>query len=1101
MTERNEGGDSGGNGCGQGGGNGRSPEEAPTLGAVPGGIDADPDATMDRRADGSYGLSAEATARLAAALRETVGSKIGPYKLLQQIGEGGFGSVFMAEQSEPVKRRVALKIIKLGMDTREVVARFEQERQALAVMDHPNIARVLDAGATETGRPFFVMELVKGDPIVDFCDKNNLSIRERLELFAQVCRAVQHAHTKGIIHRDIKPSNILVSSVDGNPSAKVIDFGIAKATASRLTERTLFTEHRQLIGTPEYMSPEQAEGSLDIDTRSDVYSLGVLLYELLTGSTPFGGETLRSAAYAEIQRIIREVDPPRPSTRLSQNAGTLASVAAKRKTEPGRLGPTIRGELDWIVMKALEKDRGRRYETANGLGQDVMRYLNGEAVLAAPTGAGYRLKKIVRRHKGAVVAGSVVAASLVLGIAGTAWQARAASIERDEALAARESEARQRREADGQRDRAVAAEARAQSRATELAAVSEFQSSILRQIDSTRAGEALTADLRSRYAESLKTGVPEEQRGVMMQNFSIELGRVNATDAAAAMMDVMVFKPSLAAIEEKFKDQPLVEASLRHELAEQYEVLGLYEAALVQEELSLATRRRILGDAHEDTASSVSNLGVLLETLGKYAEAERCFEEALATRRALLGEDHRRTLISKGNLGNYYRVRGQLDKAEPLLRETLVGSRRTHGDKSRDTLIAMNTLGFLHISRGNAVEAEPLWREAYTTGKASFGPDDRDVLVWQNNLAGLLQMQGKMDEAEELLLAALAGHIRVYGDAHPSTARVMSTLSGHYIRRGNYDKAETLSRDSLSRLERLMGRDDRTTVMARTDLANALRSKGDLSGAEPLVRSCLESLRRLNGPDHQDTLVALANLGRLHVAQNKFAEAEAEYREAMERSTRGMGAEHPDTLVSMVNLVGVLVERRKLDEGLELARRTLEIRRRVSGPENPETLIVMSYIARVLEFKEKPAEAEVVFREVLTGIRRAQGETHMNTLSAKANLAGVLRTLGRVEEAEPLWREAIAGYEQRLGKVNHVRLAGTHEGLGKTLMDLGRFEQAEAELLVSYQMYGVAQGVTPERRNNCAGVLQTLYETWDKAQPGKGHDAKAAEWKLKASGT
>jgi serine/threonine protein kinase len=297
-----------------------------------------------------------------APLREGPGTRIGPYRLLQLIGEGGFGSVFMAEQEKPVARRVALKIIKLGMDTMEVIARFEAERQALAMMDHPNIARVLDAGATDTGRPFFVMELVKGDPIVVYCDRNSLSIHDRLELFAQVCQAVQHAHTKGIIHRDIKPSNVLVSTQDGRPSTKVIDFGIAKATASRLTEKTLFTEHRTLIGTPEYMSPEQAEGLMDIDTRTDVYSLGVLLYELLTGTTPFGSKELRSAAYAEIQRIIREVEPPKPSTRIFQSTDTIASVAAHRHTEPRRLGSIVRGELDWIVMKALEKDRTRRYE-------------------------------------------------------------------------------------------------------------------------------------------------------------------------------------------------------------------------------------------------------------------------------------------------------------------------------------------------------------------------------------------------------------------------------------------------------------------------------------------------------------------------------------------------------------------------------------------------------------------------------------------------------------------------------------------------------------------------------------------------------------------
>jgi WD40 repeat protein/serine/threonine protein kinase len=362
--------------------------------------------------------SAEA-ATIVALLREGPGTRIGPYKILQLIGEGGFGSVFMAEQERPVSRKVALKIIKLGMDTRQVIARFGAERQALAIMDHPNIARVLDAGATETGRPFFVMELVKGDPIVEYCDKNNLSIQERLELFAQVCNAVQHAHTKGIIHRDIKPTNILVSTQDGRPYTKVIDFGIAKATAGKLTEKTLFTEHKALIGTPVYMSPEQAEGSMDIDTRSDVYSLGVLLYELLTGTTPFTSKELLSAAYGEIQRMIREVEPPKPSTRLSQNADTLASVAAHRHIEPRRLDAIVRGELDWIVMKALEKDRQRRYDTASGLAMDVQRYLAGDAVIAAPPSSTYRMRKFVRRHRGTVVAVAVLFLVLVIGVLGT----------------------------------------------------------------------------------------------------------------------------------------------------------------------------------------------------------------------------------------------------------------------------------------------------------------------------------------------------------------------------------------------------------------------------------------------------------------------------------------------------------------------------------------------------------------------------------------------------------------------------------------------------------------------------------------------------------
>jgi serine/threonine protein kinase/tetratricopeptide (TPR) repeat protein len=736
-----------------------------------------------------------AAATLAAPLREGPGTRIGPYKILQLIGEGGFGSVFMAEQTSPVQRKVALKIIKPGMDTRQVVARFEQERQALAMMDHPNIARVLDAGATENGRPFFVMELVKGDPIVEYCDRNNQSVHDRLELFAQVCDAVQHAHTKGIIHRDLKPSNILVSMLDGRPSTKVIDFGIAKATGAQLTEKTLFTEHRQLIGTPEYMSPEQAEGSMDIDTRSDVYSLGVLLYELLTGVTPFSGQELRSAAYAEIQRIIREVEPPKPSTRLSQNSDTIAGVAARRHTEPRKLGTIIRGDLDWIVMKALEKNRQRRYDTASGLAMDIRRYLDGEAVTAAPPGRLYQLRKFVRRNRVMVGTSAAIAATLLISATAFAWQAGVARDQRDVAVAAK-------REAGTQRDRAVAAEADARASASEAkrAQAAAEDNARLAEAQATLALGAIQKLTTLASTELITPGTSEFKKSVLEVALA-SVGQVSENyqkstskeATAAAIYNTLGkllmqlgqsgkaldnFQRSLEIASERVKIKEYSDPS-RMNLAKAHSAVGMAREAVDRDMKSVLDHQlecvKIVQDVYDHPkadgnqmdrkevattlAESVQLVGVTYYRLGDLKAAAAHFRRALALREEL-AHDEPNARSSLQNLGlsylsvgdSLFRL-GENDEARRYLERSLearksVCALASAGDSDRSDLGgSYYMLGAFQLRTGDLQRAGENLERSLEIRRAVAAQDPK-IVSWQRFVAVSLYWLGSLAERQ-----------------------------------------------------------------------------------------------------------------------------------------------------------------------------------------------------------------------------------------------------------------------------------------------------------------------------------------------------------------
>ena len=677
-------------------------------------------------------------------LTEKAGDRIGRYKLLQQIGEGGCGVVYMAEQEEAVRRRVALKVIKLGMDTKQVIARFEAERQALAMMDHPNIARVLDAGATDSGRPFFVMELVRGTRITEFCDEKELSTQERLDLFLKVCSAIQHAHQKGVIHRDVKPSNILVTTVDGVALPKVIDFGIAKATNNQpLTDKTLFTAFEQFIGTPAYMSPEQAELSgVDIDTRTDIYSLGVVLYELLTGGPPFDQKKLLASGLDAMRRTIREEEPPPPSSRLSTlTADELTTTAKSRHTEPPKLIHEVRGDLDWIALKCLEKDRARRYETANALAMDLRRHLDCEPVVARPPSRWYEFQKTARRHKFGFAAAGAVIIALAIGLGASTWQFVLKNQAYGRATKAEQEQNRQRQ---------IAETKEKQSRQ-----VAQFLKEMLKSVEPSVALGRDTAMLREildktaeRVGKSLHDQ-PEVQAELLSTIGVTYFGLGDAQKAAEIHREALRLRMAL------FGETNVWVAASLNDLGEalgQHQDIPEAQALLRQ---ALAIRRLVLGNNHPDTARSLTVLaGLLLEAplqLRNLPESESLQREALAIQTNLFPNGNDDMFESLNNLGAIVATQNRLAEAETIHYEALKLSRKLHGDEHPDVATALTRLGRLLVREGKSSEAETLLRDGYLMRKKFLGNDHHFVASSLDSYAGRLNAQGKFAEAEAVL--------------------------------------------------------------------------------------------------------------------------------------------------------------------------------------------------------------------------------------------------------------------------------------------------------------------------------------------------------------
>jgi eukaryotic-like serine/threonine-protein kinase len=995
---------------------------------------------------------------------ELSGALIGPYKLLQVIGEGGMGTVYMAEQTEPVRRTVALKLIKPGMDSRQVLARFGAERQALALMDHPNIAKVLDAGAADSGRPYFVMELVKGIPITTYCDQRKLTLRERLELAIPVCQAVQHAHQKGIIHRDIKPSNVLIALYDGKPVPKVIDFGVAKATGPRLTDQTLYTEFGAIVGTLEYMSPEQAElNQLDIDTRSDIYSLGVLLYELLTGSTPLERRRLKEVLFLEILRAIREEESPRPSMRLSTTQ-ELPSIAACRHIEPRKLSGLVRGELDWIVMKALEKDRKRRYETANGLAADLRRYLDDEPVQACPPSARYRFGKFARRRRTALLTAGLVSAALVLGTIVSAWQALVAIRARQGETAHRifAEQQRQRAEVNFQKALDAVDQMLTQVGQDDLASVPHleqvrrnllqkalrFYEQFLEEDSSDpvvrrEAGMAsrrvseiqqkLGNDAKAQEAldrsidllERLEVEVPGEPRHAQELARSLDsqgallLRKERADDAITAFQKALALRTRLVA------EYPDGDPEYRHDLARSQNVLGgawtrtsqMLEAeeayrTAIRLEATLAAEFPTNPVFRSDLATFLTNLASARKETGQFAEAEDTYRQAIAIQQQLVAADpaerayEQKVVASYLNLGTLLWESSRPPEAESAFRQSL-------------TLIEGLARDFPSV---------PNYR--------------RDLGGIQANLGNLLCATGREPEGEATLGKALEVHEKLVAD-FPGVPGYQSALGAtlHNLAtrlKSSPDKlgqARTLFERAIVHQQAALDLNPRNLtynsflINHRDNLALTLQALGQNAEAERVYRRNLAHQARLiaefpKAPEYLSTHGAtLHNLAELLSGQEKVDEARPLLEQAIveQQAAREINPRNSTYRRFLHNhcltLARVLVKQANPDAASDVYRRALSLDQELvdAAPNVPayrsQLGATLHDFSNVIRDKGDLAQARQLLERAITEQRAAlkispQHPTYLQYLrNHYLNLTDVLIRQGDHEEAARMCEE------------------------------------------------------------------------------------------------
>lgn len=994
------------------------------------------------------------------------GTFAGRFKVREELGAGGMGVVFVADQTEPVQRRVALKVIRTGADSARVLARFEQERQALALMDHPNIAKVLDAGVSEAGQPYFVMELIKGVPLTKYCDEAKLTPRERLELFIPVCQAVQHAHQKGIIHRDLKPSNILVGLYDGKPVPKVIDFGVAKATGPRISENSVYTEVGSVIGTFEYMSPEQAElNNLDVDTRSDIYALGVILYELLTGTVPFSRKQLESAGFAEMLRVIKEDEPPKPSTRLSASK-ELKNVAASRHTEPAKLSKLIRGDLDWITMKALEKDRARRYETANGLARDIQRFLNDEPVEACPPSAVYRIRKFARKNRAALIAAGLVTLALLAGTAVSTWQAMVARKAESAAQRAAEAQTRERERAEENERRALAA-ANAEKLAKDEA---QSNANIALAVRDFLFGKLLSqADTRTQADSLLQFGRPTSELerdpriSVLLDRAAAELtpDRIHTYFPDQPLLQAEILFsigntyrgigkfPQAISHLERSRDASLSAGGANHprtlyaihSLAKTYAESGRMPEALKLFEKSYDGMARVFGPEHVETISALANYAEALSTAGRYAKAIQLFERVRKSELAHYPPDHVNVLSTMNGLASACLELGQVTQAIEIFERVRNAQAAKLGDNHPSTLATANNLAAAYFDAGRSPEATRLLEQVCDVLSDKVGPDHPDTLLSLNSLALLYQKAGRLTEAVGLFEKVRDGQTNKLGSKHPMTLVTLSNLATAYQETGRLPEALRILEEVCKVRLASPESNHPHTLIALMNLGNAYEADGRLQDAIRLYEQARDGELASLGPNHRYTLITLNHLGRIYRTAGKIRESVQALERVRDAQTANLGGEHPDTLVTLHNLAFSYREIGRTTDAIRILEPLIALKLKKLGAEHLDTQAGMLVLASAYCDAGRVAEA-IPLCERARDLRLAKfGLDNPRTLNAIRHVGTAYRMAGRVPEAIRLLEQARDRSIAKLG-VDHNETLATFDALASAYRASGRLPEA-----------------------------------------------------------